>query len=205
MARVSAGQDSLQCAGTPPELLRVIDAEFPLVCDLAANEFNQVRHRALIEHVNGGAFGTNWTTFIQDSGQGFGWLNPEFGDLYRWTQKARREAEQGARIVLLTPVGLGTRWFADNIYNGPCFIRFLAGRVKFCGYEHASNHDTMITVFDGRGWRSPLTGKPKDLWDWKKELAALPDDVGVGYPPGICPDHSPIASPQLNLFEENNV
>lgn len=202
MARLSAGADSLQCAGTPPELLRVIDAEFGLVADLAANEFNQVRHRALIENVNGGAFDANWATFI---GDGFGWLNPEFGDLYRWTQKARREAEQGARIVMLTPVGLGTRWFADNIYQGPCSVRFLFGRVKFCGYEHVSNHDTMITIFDGLPWRSPLSGQAKDLWDWRTELAALPDGVGVGYPPGICPDHSPIPSLQLNLFEEANV
>ena len=71
--------------------------------------------------------------------------------------KAYHEYLKGNLVVMLLPVSTSTKIFHTYIYN-KAEIRFLEGRVKFCGYntfgDYVTNkcgmHDSMIVIYRGK-------------------------------------------------------
>jgi len=86
------------------------------------------------------------------------YINPPYNrfDKPKFIQKAYDEWLLGKTCVLLIPVATSTKQFHDLILPN-AEIRFLKGRVAFCGYngkgeyseKNKGKHDSMIVVFRG--------------------------------------------------------
>ena len=73
----------------------------------------------------------------------------------KFIHKAIGESKKGSLVVMLLPVSTSTKLFHDIIKPNAKEIRFIKGRIKFCGYnskgEYVTNkspmHDSMIVIF----------------------------------------------------------
>jgi site-specific DNA-methyltransferase (adenine-specific) len=87
-------------------------------------------------------------------------INPPYSRKLKeaFVTKAILEAKKGKLCVMLLPVSTSTKLFHEQILPNQTEIRFIKGRIKFCGIntkgEYVSNkspmHDSMIVIFDGR-------------------------------------------------------
>lgn len=132
---------------TPPEIFQPLNQEFHFTLDAAASHQN-----AKAEHY--------FTTRSLEESWAFGgsvWLNPPYGrGIGRWVRKASEEARLGSTVVCLLPARTCTKWWHDYIWdrNAPrpsVEVRFLKGRVKFVGAEHAAPFPSVVVVFRPRG------------------------------------------------------
>ena len=87
-------------------------------------------------------------------------INPPYSRKLKdeFVKKAIEESKKGKLCVMLLPVSTSTRLFHDHILPNQKEIRFIDGRIKFCGVntkgEYVTGkcgmHDSMVVVFDGR-------------------------------------------------------
>jgi len=87
-------------------------------------------------------------------------INPPYSRMLKesFIKKAVEESKKGKLCVMLLPVSTSTKIFHDWILPNKTEIRFVRGRIKFCGIntfgEYVESkcgmHDSMIVVFDGR-------------------------------------------------------
>jgi len=87
-------------------------------------------------------------------------INPPYSRELKeaFVKKAIEESKKGKLCVMLLPVSTSTKLFHDYILPNQKEIRFVRGRVKFCGVNtfgeyvegKAGMHDSMIVIFDGR-------------------------------------------------------
>jgi phage N-6-adenine-methyltransferase len=88
------------------------------------------------------------------------YINPPYSRKLKeaFVMKAIEEAKKGKLCVMLLPVSTSTKLFHEFILPNKKEIRFIKGRIKFCGINtfgefvttKAGMHDSMIVVFDGR-------------------------------------------------------
>tara|TARA_Y100001938_G_C8024750_1_gene397376 strand:+ start:251 stop:676 length:426 start_codon:yes stop_codon:yes gene_type:complete len=86
-------------------------------------------------------------------------INPPYTKKLKdaFVKKSILEAKKGKLCVLLLPVSTSTKLFHDFILPYAREIRFVRGRIKFCGVNtfgkyvdnKAPMHDSMIVVFKG--------------------------------------------------------
>jgi phage N-6-adenine-methyltransferase len=137
---------------TPPEFIRAVEQKFgKLDIDLAANKENAKAPRFISEEQN--SLTTNWAQL-----GGLLWLNPPFAHIEPWAAKCRMAAENGARILLLTPASVGSVWFGSHIL-GRAMVFSLFPRISFDGIAPYPK-DCMLSVFWGG-----VCGF--DMWKWK--------------------------------------
>lgn len=151
---------TIQEVGTDPLLFEVLNRRFNFTWDLACNEDNCL--------VKDGETVSGWSQPEFDSlimpwyaHDGWQWLNPPFKDIKPWAMKCAEEARKGAKIVMLTPASVGSKWFADHVYPN-AYVRILTGRVTFQGHSTPYPKDVMISIFDN-------FHKGFDIWDWRAE------------------------------------
>lgn len=87
-------------------------------------------------------------------------INPPYSRKLKdaFVKKAIEESKKGKLCVMLLPVSTSTKLFHDDILPNQTEIRFIKGRIKFCGVNtkgeyvttKAPMHDSMVVVFDGR-------------------------------------------------------
>lgn len=87
------------------------------------------------------------------------YINPPYSRAPKeaFVKKAIAESRKGKICVMLLPVSTSTRLFHDHILPNAKDIRFIDGRIKFCGVNtmgefvttKAGMHDSMVVVFDG--------------------------------------------------------
>lgn len=87
-------------------------------------------------------------------------INPPYSRKLKdaFVKKAIEESKKGKLCVMLLPVSTSTRLFHDFILPNQKQIRFIDGRIKFCGVNtkgeyvtgKAGMHDSMLVVFDGQ-------------------------------------------------------
>lgn len=87
-------------------------------------------------------------------------INPPYSRKLKelFIKKAIEESKKGKLCVMLLPVSTSTRIFHDYILPNKKEIRFIDGRIKFCGVNtngefvtsKSGMHDSMIVIFDGR-------------------------------------------------------
>lgn len=87
-------------------------------------------------------------------------INPPYSRKLKeaFVTKAILEANKGKLCVMLLPVSTSTKLFHEQILPNQKEIRFIKGRIKFCGVntkgEYVTTktpmHDSMVVVFDGR-------------------------------------------------------
>ena len=87
-------------------------------------------------------------------------INPPYSRKLKeaFVKRAIEESKKGSLCVMLLPVSTSTALFHDWIQPNAKEIRFVRGRIAFCGvntkgeYTETNKpmHDSMVIVFDGR-------------------------------------------------------
>lgn len=142
---------------TPEWLFKAINREFNFTVDLACTELNNKCPVGLYDSLE-----KPWHEF-----EGWLWLNPPYSPLKPWIQKAQKEFLLGAKIVVLCPPIVSTRYFSDV---PPAQIRFIKGRVPFVinGQEmRANTHDSCLLIY-GPPVKPDIVYVERD--DYKKEI-----------------------------------
>lgn len=123
--------------------------------DLAADDGNYVckpfytiEQNALIQ---------DWTAALDG---GWGWLNPPFGQIRPWVEKAQVEGLKGANIAMLVPAAVGSNWWRDCVHE-KATVFLLNGRISFDG-ENPYPKDCCLLIYP------PLSSMPKyNVLKWK--------------------------------------
>lgn len=150
---------------TPPEFLMAVRGRFgALVWDLAAQAHTCATHYDDEFFGPGSRYGEDalqesWVdTQERDERYGWLWLNPPFANLDPWAKKCAEEMQRGARILMLTPASIGTRWFSEHVQPHAHVIG-LSPRITFVGTDAPYPKDLMLSVF-----AHGLTGF--STWHW---------------------------------------
>lgn len=121
---------------TPPELFRMLDAEFGFELDVCATASSAKCREFFSPEVNG----------LEQAWRGVCWMNPPYGKaIGRWLAKAYLASLAGATVVCLLPARTDTRWWHEFVMRGE--IRFLQGRLKFGRGKHSAPFPSAIVVF----------------------------------------------------------
>lgn len=114
------------------------------------------------------ALTVDWAAELAGVGGGWGWLNPEFGDIRPWAKKCYETKLAGGSVAFLVPAGVGSNWFRDYVHR-KAFVLALNGRIPFMpdkpkwGYPK----DCILSLF------SPLIPAGFDVWTWKDSAALI--------------------------------
>jgi phage N-6-adenine-methyltransferase len=144
---------SFQAYKTPRDFLDAVEERFgPIDFDLAADKTNTVVPEAY--------FDKKRDTLVQQWHLigGLLWLNPEFGTIKPYAKKCATEAEQGAKILFLTPASTGADWYQRHLVPHG-YVIDLAPRLSFDGVSPFPK-DLTLTVF-----MHGLVGR--GFWRWK--------------------------------------
>jgi hypothetical protein len=158
-----------QAIETPPDFLSAVVKRFgPLAFDLAADRSNAkaLRYYGVGgEQSNALATESPWGSVV-GMPRGNRWLNPPFGHMLPWVEKAARTVREGQfspgdRVLLLAPAAVGANWYLD--WAMP-FARtvLLRGRVQFVGQEHPYPKDLTLLLYGD----APGT----EVWDWRSDV-----------------------------------
>jgi len=118
---------SKQNYATPEEFLIAVKRLLGIsafVWDLAADASNACAARYYTKQEN--ALERSWVF------DGWCWLNPEFGDIDPWVERAWMESRCGAHIAVLIPGSMGANWWRDWVVD-KCQVIPLNGRITFVG------------------------------------------------------------------------
>lgn len=109
---------------------------------------------------------------------GWGWLNPEFGDIAPWVQRAYEASLIGGKTCVLIPASMGANWWRDWVEDKAVVLP-LNGRPVFVGSPDGYPKDCALLLYTpnwGSGYRNALrwmdllTDEEKDMA--KKRVAA---------------------------------
>lgn len=160
MPRQKPGR-SVQHYQTPPEFLAAVKHKLDIVefsIDLAADEQNTAADRWYDQEQN--ALVQPWGGF-----GGWAWLNPPFGDLAPWVQRAWvTSREQGAQVALLVPAGVGSNWWRDWVHQ-KARVLLLNGRITFVGQPTCYPKDCCLLLYGPTILRGGY-----EVWTWPKEI-----------------------------------
>jgi len=87
-------------------------------------------------------------------------VNPPYGNISEWVEKAYAESQKGALVVLLIPSRTDTKYWHDFIMPAASKIYFVKGRLKFENGEDKPNSapfPSAVVVFGGMHWGSGPT------------------------------------------------
>lgn len=191
MARMPAQRphQSVQNRRTPEAFLRAVKHKLGIthfVIDLAAEEENTVADLWYDQEQD--ALKQNWYV-----GEGWNWLNPEFGEIRPWVERAWTEMrlrDGQPQTAVLIPAGVGSDWWRDWVHE-KAHVLLLNGRLCFI-HDWATTIDP-ATLKEGKGPPRPYSAPPlypKDcclllysathelyygekwyeVWDWRKEI-----------------------------------
>lgn len=151
---------------TPPELFRVLDAEFDFEVDAACHDGNALCPFAIVEQQD--ALKTPWN--IRSSGAVF--CNPPYSLLGPFVFRAWEQCQANQQtVVLLIPAYTDPGYWWDCIVPHADEIRFLRGRVSFLdngASKQSARFPSVVVVFRYR--RGIVKGSPRVIWwDWKAE------------------------------------
>ena len=128
---------------TPDWLFDSLNKEFDFQWDLAC-EKNNSKCNQMLNSEKYDSLKVDWHKLCD----GWLWINPPYSPLKPWIVKAQQENKKGAKIVVLSPPILSTKYFSEWL---PSEIRLIVGRVSFAkdGVEMKSNTgDSCLLVFD---------------------------------------------------------
>lgn len=95
---------------------------------------------------------------------GWGWLNPPFGRVGPWLEKAYMCESQ---VAMLVPASVGANWWADYVHH-KALVLLLNGRLTFVGEKGPFPKDCALLLYncyDTIGSR--MIGYR--MWEWKAE------------------------------------
>lgn len=122
---------------TPKALYDELNKEFHFTLDPCATPENAKCKKFYTEAENG---------LLQDWSNEIVFCNPPYGRAIKdWIEKASKEAEKGATVVMLIPARTDTSYFHKYIYKRH-EIRFIAGRLHFNESKQSAPFPSMIVV-----------------------------------------------------------
>jgi site-specific DNA-methyltransferase (adenine-specific) len=124
---------------TPQELFDELNKEFNFTLDPCATPENAKCKQYFTKEDDG--LSQDW------SGHNV-FCNPPYGrEIYKWVEKASKEAKNLAfSVIMLLPARTDTKYFHDFIYH-KAEIRFLKGRLKFRGSKNSAPLPSRIVIF----------------------------------------------------------
>lgn len=162
---------SEQAVQTPPEFLSAVQERFgDFVLDLAASNDNAVCARYY-------GPGSNYPDSLGDGPpwhlyDGLCWLNPPYGNITPWAEKAALSAMLGASIAMLVPASVGAKWF--NMWVRPnAYVLELTPRLTFVGHKYQYPKDLILAVF------TPERFIGRADWHWRAARVAPANDNGI--------------------------
>lgn len=95
-------------------------------------------------------------------GNGWGWLNPPFGDITPWAERCKQVSRLDARIAFLVPASVGSNWYRDHV-DRFAFTLFLNGRIPFIENRPTWLYpkDCMLCLYD------PTLEPGNEVWTWR--------------------------------------
>lgn len=178
---------------TEVELLTAVKRRLGITefdCDLAADAENTVADCYYDRETNALAEGNSWK-----QGDGWNWLNPEFGMIEEFVAKALQQVTAGVKTVVLVPAAVGANWWRDYVHQKANVV-FLNGRLCFIhdwktqlfGLGEAFDKHTGEDLVGQRKfptkplypkdcallWYHPDTIGSYDVWDWRRSLVQGP-------------------------------
>ena len=142
---------------TPQWLFDSLNVEFDFQCDLACNSDNAKVSKCFTEKDD--SLTQNWHKI-----DGWLWLNPPYSPLKPWIVKSQQENAKGAKIVVLCPPIITSRYFQNHL---PSEIRFIVGRVPFLlnGVEMKSNtNDSCLLIYDTKVRQPKITYAEREFY-----------------------------------------
>ncbi len=149
---------------TPGDFLIAIERRFgPITFDLAADADSHVTANNKYFSPAQDSLVQTWPT------TGVNWLNPPFGDIGPWVEKARdwvlsTPAWMGALTLVLIPASVDTAYW-DAFVRGYARVEALKSRVKFVGHTQGFPKPLVLLTYDPR---FPRQHGIVDRWDWKQ-------------------------------------
>lgn len=165
---------STQAVGTPKDFLDAVRTRLRIrefAIDLAADHTNFVCEPYFTPEVD--SLQQPWHQFCGGD-KGWGWLNPEFGDIYPWAEKSWQESQLGAQSVMLVPAATDTYWWGDFVRNKGYAV-YLQGRITFIGHSIGYPKGLALILY------APFLHGGDCVWRWKP---ARRPDVGRSGLPG---------------------
>lgn len=148
---------------TPLWLFENLNAEFNFTVDLACSEENKKCNVGFTQEQD--SLSIEWNNY-----EGWLWLNPPYSPLKPWIVKAQEENKKGARIVVLCPPIISTRYFQNHL---PSEIRFIVGRVPFLLDDKeikANTNDSCLLIYDQKVRQPKITYVERDSLRTNKQL-----------------------------------
>ena len=153
MKDVTVTTKSEQTVTTPQDFFDAVQSRFGTFrVDLAAHIFNAQCSVFLDEAQD--SLKQEWYKH-----KGNLWLNPPFKRIEPWVKKAHLESLLGAKVFVLVPASLCTKWFKYWV-EGKCMVWLLEERLKFEGHETIYPKELMLLQYD-----RDLRGL--GFWSWK--------------------------------------
>jgi hypothetical protein len=75
-------------------------------------------------------------------------VNPPFGEITKWLEKAITELHKGKKSVFLITFRPNTKYWSQWVFPFASEIRVLEGNLKFQGYSKAFPVPIVLVVFD---------------------------------------------------------
>lgn len=151
---------SEQCVATPLDFVRAIEERFGMLeIDLAATADNAKASKFIAPEQDSLSSSCAWEAQFATNA----FLNPEFGDLKRWTAKCAavsRVLRGQQRILMLAQASVGAEWYWQNVAPH-AYVLVLSPRLKFVGHAHQFPKDLMLAVY------SSSAGPGMARWRWK--------------------------------------
>lgn len=132
-------------------------------CDIAADADNTVADCYYDRETNALAAGNSWK-----QGDGWNWLNPEFGMIAEFVEKAWWSSQQvpvveRAQTIVLVPASVGSNWWAYSVHNR-ARVWFMNGRTTFMGHTQCYPKDTALLVY------GPSVIPGYEVWRWRNAI-----------------------------------
>ncbi len=155
---------SKQDYGTPPEFWTVVLDRLGIGSfdiDLAANDENTLSSRFYTAEDN--ALIRPWK--IDD---GWNWLNPPFGRIAPWVEKAYGELRLfRAQTAVLVPAAVGSNWWRDWVHE-KAHVLFLNGRITFVGASDPYPKDCALLLYSVEEAADIASGdRAYSVWSWQ--------------------------------------
>jgi DNA N-6-adenine-methyltransferase (Dam) len=160
---------SEQDVRTPPEFLAAVVKRLgPIAWDVAATKENAVAARFLgpgSPHAEN-ALAASWTSLgralvpkveAAHAPRGLAdwlpiepapilWLNPPYGDIRPWAERASLSRDRGLRLAMLVPASVGANWFSDFVHERARVLA-LHPKLTFVGHKAAYPKDLILCVY----------------------------------------------------------
>jgi phage N-6-adenine-methyltransferase len=159
---------------TPAQFLRAVKARFLIEdfdIDLAATrDFDSMTDTSVTERCyteQDNALVQPWKV-----GNGWNWLNPPFGRIEPWVQRAYEQArDYDARTLVLVPASVGANWWRDWVHD-KAFVHLLHARLSFDGKAPFPKDCALLEYSRAAAYDLFDRGSYYTLWDWRKDVPA---------------------------------